>query len=125
MLKWIGIFLLLCVLALLTVSYLYGVSLRAAGLMEGRGALRMAYEHYQEHGYTTNFGNAYDLWETTNTVTVDGTNHQCFLTVDVAKFYDHGVLSMTTNEVFIWQDKKRGAKLIPLGYRPPTFPPIY
>lgn len=125
MLKWIGILFGLCVLALLTVSYLYGVSLRAAGFIEGKGALKMAYKHYLEHGYATNFGNSYQLWETTNTVTIGGTNYHCVLTVDVAKFNDHGVLSMTTNEVFIWQDKKRGAKLIPPGYRPPVFPPVY
>jgi hypothetical protein len=125
MLKWIGIFPVLCVLALLTVSYLYGRSLRTAGLIEGKGALRMAYKHYLEHGYATNFGNSYTLWETTNTVTVGGATYECILTVDVPMFYNEGVLSMTTNEVFIWQDKNRGAKMIPPGYRAPLFPPIY
>lgn len=125
MLKGIGISFLLCIVAVLTGSYLYGVSLRAVSLIEGKGALRKAYKHYSEHGYATNFGNSYSLWETTNAVTIDGTNYHCILTVDVAFFNDHGVLNMTTNEVFIWQDKKRGPKLIPPGYRPPVFPPVY
>ena len=121
----LGIAVLLGVLALLTASYLYGVSLRAVGLIEGKGALRMAYRHLVEHGYPTNFGNSYTVWADTNAVTVNGTNYPLCLTVKVAKFYGEGVLSMTTNEVFIWQDKQRGPKLIPPSYRPPLFPPVF
>jgi hypothetical protein len=124
-LKALGIAGLLSVAALLTASYLYGVSLRAVGLIEGRGALRRAYQHWVEHGYPTNFGNSYILRANTNIVSVNGTNYSLCLSVDVPKFYGQGVLSMTTNEVFIWQDVKRGPKLIPPGYRPPLFPPRF
>jgi hypothetical protein len=113
------------VLTLLTVSYLYGVSLRAAGLIEGRNALRMASRHLQETGYVTNFGNSYTVWQTNHTVTLDGTDYSLRLSVDVLKFHGHGVLSMTTNGVFVWQDVKRGPKLLPPGYRPPLFPPVF
>ena len=123
--KGIAITLGLCFMALFTLSYLYGVSLRAAGLIEGRGALRMAYKHYISHGYVTNVGNSYDVWMTTNTVTIGGTNYPLLLSVWVPKFHDQGVLSLATNDVFVWQDKSRGAKLIPHGYRPPIFPPVY
>ena len=57
MMKWIGILFLVFVLGLLVVNYLYGVSLRSAGLFEGKGALKQAYKHYLENGYVTNFGN--------------------------------------------------------------------
>ena len=123
--KWIVLLVLACVLAWLIVSLAVDQSLRRAGLAEGRGFLKMAHKHYLEHGYTTNFGDAYQLWETTNTVAVNGTNYQCAFTVDVFKFYDRGVLSMTTNGIFIWQDKKHGAKIIPQGYRTPFFPPVF
>jgi hypothetical protein len=124
-LKAFGVAGLLGALGLLVLSHLYGVSLRAAGLIKGKGALRMAYQHMLERGYPTNFGNPYTIWINTNVIELNGTNYRLALSVEVPQFYGRGVLSMTTNEVFVWQDERRGPKLIPPGYRPPLFPPVF
>lgn len=125
MLKWIAIVVVLIFAAAYWVGYLHGVALRKASLILGKSSLKMAYRHYLEHGYPTNYGNDYQVYLTTNVVAIAGTNYQCFLTIDDDRFEGEGVLSMTTNEVFIWQDARRGPKLIPAGYHPPLFPPQF
>ncbi len=75
-LKAFGVAGLLGALALMTLSHLYGVSLRAAGLIEGKGALRTAYRHMLERGYPTNFGNPYTIWINTNVIELNGTTYQ-------------------------------------------------
>src|SRR5436190_14774509 len=124
MLKWIGLVILVLFLALCTVAYLYSISLRHAGIIEGRMSLKMAAKDYAEHGYVTNYGSTgYDVWLSTNTVTIGGTQYHCFVTTTNAKFGDEGSLAMTTNQVFIWLDRKRPPKIIGTNYRPPLFPP--
>jgi hypothetical protein len=126
MLKWVAAIIIVLFLGLCAVSYLYGVSLRNAGIIMGRGSLKMAYKDYLEHGYVTNYGaSSYQVWLSTNVVTIGGTQYQCFITVRDAKFYDQGTLAMTTNQVFIWLDAKRPPKIIDASYRAPLFPPRF
>jgi hypothetical protein len=59
----------------------------------------------------------------TNVVAVNGVSYQCAVGIVVSPFEDEGMLSMTTNGVFIWLDKQRGAMVIPVsGYLPHFFP---
>lgn len=126
MLKWVAAIIIVFFLGLCVVSYLYGVSLRNAGIIQARGSLKMAFKDYQEHGYVTNYGaSSYQVWLSTNVVTIGGTQYQCFITVRDSKFYDEGVLAMTTNQVFVWLDAKRPPKIIDASYRAPLFPPRF
>lgn len=126
MLKWLGIVLLILFLGLCTVAYLYGVSLRNAGIVEGKWSLKMAAKDYAEHGYVTNHGaKSYQVWLSTNVVRIGGTQYQCFITTTNGKFYGEGSLAMTTNQMFVWLDSKRPPKLIGTNYRAPIFPPRF
>jgi hypothetical protein len=123
MLKWVPIVFLVLFLGLCAVAYLYSVSLRDAGIIEGRMFLKMAAKDYAEHGYVTNYGaKSYQVWLSTNFVSIDSTQYQCFITTTNAKFCDEGSLAMTTNQTFIWLDNKRPPKIIGTNYRAPIFP---
>jgi hypothetical protein len=126
MLKWIAIVFLILFLGLCSVAYLYSVALRNSGIIEGRWALKEAAKDYAEHGYVTNYGSRhYEVWLSTNMVSIVGTQYQCFITTHNSKFYDEGSLAITTNRVFIWLDKKRPPKIIDTNYRAPLFPPRF
>jgi hypothetical protein len=126
MLKWVGIILLILFLGLCTIAYLYSISLRQAGIIEGRLTLKMAARDYSEHGYVTNYGaRTMQVWLSTNVATIGGTQYQCFITTTNGKFYDEGSLAMTTNQIFIWLDSKRPPKIIGTNYRAPIFPPRF
>src|SRR5687768_9800683 len=126
MLKWIAGIIILLFLVLCAVSYLYGVSLRNAGIMAGRSFLRVAPNDFAELGYVTNvYSSSYRFWLSTNVVTIGGTQYQCYAGVSGGKFYDHGTLAITTNQIFIWLDRKRPAKIIDAGYRASLFPPRF
>ena len=120
MLKWIAAIVLMGFLILCAVSYLYGVSLRHAGIVEGRSFLKMAAKEYAWRGYVTNHGSSHQIWLSSNVVSVGGT-HQCFITVRVPKFYGKGTLAITTNQTFIWLDREGPPKIIGTHYRPPSF----
>jgi len=92
--------------------------------------LKMAAKDYAEHGYVTNYGaKSYQVWLSTNVVSIGGTQYQCFITTTNGKFYDEGgcegSLAMTTNQVFIWLDSKRPPKIICTNYRASIFPPRF
>ena len=126
MIKWVGIVLLILFLVLCTIAHLYGVSLRNAAIIEGRMDLKMAAKDYAEHGFVTNYGaRSYQVWLSTNVVSIGGTQYQCFITTINDKFYDEGSLAMTTNQMFIWQDNMQPAKIIGTNYRAPIFPPRF
>jgi hypothetical protein len=115
LMKWIAAVILAFFLGLLLISYLYGVSLRNAGIIMARNGLKQAKKDYEEHGYVTNYGSSgYQVWLSSNIVTIGATQYQCFITVRDARFGDEGVLAMTTNDVLIWLDAKRQ----PRWYRP-------
>jgi hypothetical protein len=126
MLKWIAIIIALLFLGLCTVSLLQGRSLRHAGILEGKGCLRMAYKDYTERGFVTNYASTgYQVWLSTNVVAIGGTQYQCLITLQNSKFYDQGMLAIITNQTFIWLDSERPPKIIEPGYRPPLFPPRF
>ena len=123
--KWILALIILFVLGLCSVSYLYGVSLRNAGIIHARTSLKQAFMEYQKSGYVTNYSSSSQVWLSTNVVTIKGTQYQCFLTVRDSLFYNQGVLAMTTNQIFIWLDARRPPKIIEADYRAPLFPPRF
>jgi hypothetical protein len=126
MLKWISAIVILLSVGLCAIAYLYSISLRQAGIIEGRMFLRMAAKDLAEHGYVTNYGaRSYQVWRSSNVVSIGGTQYQCFITTTNGKFYDEGSLAMTTNQVFIWLDSKRPPKIIGTNYRAPLFPPRF
>jgi hypothetical protein len=126
MLKWVSIVFLILFLGLCTVAYLYSISLRQAGIIEGRLFLKMAAKDFAEHGYVTNYGSSgYQVWLSSNIVSIGGTQYQCFITTTNAKFYDEGSLAMTTNQIFVWLDNERPPKIITTNYRVPIFPPHF
>jgi hypothetical protein len=126
MLKWLTILLVVFIGVMLTVSYLYGVALRNAGLIEGRLMLKVAAKDFQQFGYVTNVSSSsYRFWLSTNVVTIGGTRYQCYAEVGGGKFYDEGTLAITTNQTFIWLDSKRPPKIITANYRAPIFPPHF
>jgi hypothetical protein len=104
----------------------YGIALRNAGIHEARGTLRMAAKDYAERGYATNYGSLHhQVWLSTNLVSIGGTQYHCFLTTTNGKFLDEGALAMTSNQVFIWIDRKRPPKVVGTNYRAPFFPPRF
>jgi len=103
-------------------NYGYGKSLRRAAIMEGTGILRQAQKDCTEHGYVTNYHSSYRVELITNVVTIGGTQYQCFAAVRGGKFYDEGLLAMTTNQILIWLDATRPPKIIGPGYSPQLFP---
>jgi hypothetical protein len=126
MLKWTASIVALLVIALLGFSLLQGRSLRHASLIHGKNQLRVAYDDFTKRGYITNYPTSrYQVWLSTNIVTIGGTQYQCFAEVDGGWGYDGGRLAMTTNETFIWLDPERPAKIITNGYRPSVFSKRY
>lgn len=116
---------LLFVLGLCFVAYCYGIALRNNAIIVGKHELKSALKDYQERGYVTNYSSSSHVWLSSNVVNIAGQPYECFITVRSDRFLKEGTLSMTTNEVFIWFDTKRGPKLIKAGYRPPFFPPRF
>ena len=68
----------------------------------------------------TNYSHSMTVYLYTNRVTADGTSYQCEFAVTNDWFQNRGFLTITTNEVFVWIDIKRG--VMPLGTRA-NFPP--
>src|ERR1700722_15836470 len=82
--------------------------------------LREAHTELHKSGAFTNESRSMTVYLYANRVIADGTSYQCEIAVTNDWFQNRGFLTMTTNEVFVWIDNKRGA--IPLGTRA-TFPP--
>jgi len=124
--KWAVGVILTFFIGLFVVCYLYAVSLRYAGIIMARNSLKQAKKDYDEHGYVTNYGaSSHQVWLSSNIVMIGGTQYQCFFTARDERFYDEGVLAMTTNQVLIWLDARRQPKIIDDNYRPPIFPPRF
>jgi hypothetical protein len=51
---------------------------------------------------------------------IGGTNYQCILATD-EYVWEYGLLAITTNQVFIWLDKKQGPKIITDSYKVPRW----
>ncbi len=122
MLKWMAFILVLLVCAFIAFSLLQGRSLRHASLINGKNSLRVAYDDYAKTGHITNYPTSgYQVWLSTNFVTIGGTRYYCFAEVGGGWGYDGGTLAMTTNQIFIWLDTERPPKIITNGYIPSVF----
>jgi hypothetical protein len=82
--------------------------------------LREAHLELHQYGGFTNYSHSMTVYLYTNRVTADGTSYQCEFAVTNDWFQNRGFLTITTNEVFVWIDNKRG--VMPLGTRA-NFPP--
>jgi hypothetical protein len=117
---------LLVYIGISVVAYLYGISLREAGMREGMWILRIAAQDLATYGYVTNVSStAYKVSLSTKAVTIGGTQYQCYAEIGGGKFYDEGTLGITTNQTFIWLDRKHPAKIVGRNYRAPLFPPHF
>ncbi len=124
--KWSVSIAALLIGALIAFLLLQGRSLRHASLIDGKNQLLVALDDYKKLGHVTNYPTSgYHLWLSTNSVTIGGTQYQCFAEVDGGWGYDGGRLAMTTNQVFIWLDPERPAKIISSGYMPSVFSKRY
>ncbi|HEY3930985.1 MAG TPA: hypothetical protein VGM58_01295 [Verrucomicrobiae bacterium] len=110
------------VLALLFLLFLYGSATadRRARFINTMSDLKEAHFELQKYGAFTNRFQDESIYSYTNQFRINGTNYQCEFAVECADFQDRGFLTITTNEIFIWVDKKRG--VMPL-VRPLTFQP--
>jgi len=82
--------------------------------------LKEAHIELQKYGAYTNQSRYETVYPYTNRFVVDGTDYQCEFAAECDEFTNRGFLTITTNKVFVWVDKKHG--VIPL-LRPRTFPP--
>jgi len=125
MIKWLAI-LIAGGLLVLFVSYSlsYPRSLRSYGIHTGRFNLQLAYTNYLATGRIEPNGTA-KPYLFTNVVSIGGTQYQCAVAIELSFFQGDGFLAMTTNQQFIFHDKKRGPLLIPASgyYRARLFPP--
>jgi hypothetical protein len=125
MLKWLAI-LAVVVLAVLftTFSLSYGRSLRTGGIVQGRFNLTLAYTNYLATGRIQPNGSSL-AYLFTNEVSIGATQYQCAMAIKATHCEDIGFLAMTTNQLFIFFDKKRGPVMIPSTgpYRAKLFPP--
>ena len=117
----------LIVLAVLVAFFfvlLYGTARgdRRARFINTMNDLREAHFELQKYGAFTNQFRYETVYPFTNQFVVDGTDYQCEFAVECEEFTNRGFLTITTNDIFVWIDKKRG--VMPLGRVPAfTFPP--
>lgn len=113
-------------LLVLFISYSlsYPRSLRSFGVQVGRFNLQLAYTNYLATGKIEPNGTARP-YLFTNVVTISGTQYQCAVAIEMSYFQGDGFLAMTTNQEFIFFDKKRGRLMIPASgyYGARLFPP--
>jgi preprotein translocase subunit SecG len=126
MLKKMLLILLFLFLVIFVFGYLDARAWRKDFITSGEADLKMAYQDYLKNGYVTNYSSRnYQVWLSTNVVTINSTQYQCFVTMHDERFSDAGMLAMTTNQVFIWLGNKHSPQIIDDNYRPPFFPPWY
>ena len=82
--------------------------------------LKEAHFEFQKYGAFTNRLRGVVVYSYTNRFMIDGTNYQCEFAAESEEFRERGFLTITTNLMLIWVDKKHG--MIPLGRARP-FPP--
>ena len=102
--------------------HMHGRALKRTAMYSGRIQLKRAYTNYLETGVVPppfDPPNRMPFSVFTNTVTLDGINHQCALGLDW--FSGRGLLVITTNHATLWLDKKRGPKLVDDQYQTSFF----
>lgn len=120
--KWATIILVLFVAAFVTFSVAQGRSLRRASLINGVNQLRVAQDDFAKLGYITNYPTSgYQVALSTNSVTIGGTQYQCFAEVSGGWGWEGGTLAMTTNQTLIWLGARKPPMIITLSHRPPIF----
>jgi hypothetical protein len=119
--SWIFSFFCAGFLALLAGACLHRQAMARAAIFNARAFLQDAYGSYQRTGTLPQpDGNAH-VRAVTTMVAVGATNYQAVLALDWPYFSGEGTLAVTSNQVFLWLDNKRGAKVIDKRYRPPLF----
>ena len=117
---FIGIVVVALVAFLLVFMYGSATAERRARFINTMNDLKEAHIELQKYGAFTNHFRDASVYLYTNLFTIEGTGYQCEFAVESEAFKKRGFLTITTNEVFVWIDKKHG--VIPL-IRPLTFPP--
>ncbi|MGH7952036.1 MAG: hypothetical protein ACREFE_08975, partial [Limisphaerales bacterium] len=119
--KLVRVLIALAVLVAFFFMLLYGMASadRRARFINAMACLKEAHFELQKYGAFTNQFRYETVYPYTNRFAVDGTDYQCEFAVESEDFTNRGFLTITTNEVFVWVDKKRG--IMPLS--PRTFPP--
>ena len=84
-------------------------------------ALKEAHWELRHYGAFTNHFRHSTVTACTNSYFLRGTNYQCEFRGDPEEFRDRGFLAITTNELFLWIDRKTGAAALLQHGR--TFPP--
>jgi hypothetical protein len=112
------------VVLVLVVGFLYSLahSERRARFIIAMNDLRQAHIELQKYGVFTNQFRYETVYPFTNRLVVDGKRYQCEFAIDCQGVSNRGLLTIATNEIFVWIDKKRG--VMALGKVPAfTFPP--
>jgi len=113
---------LLLVVFFLFFAYSYGNAYRRVRFIDTMNSLKEAHIEAEQYGAFTNYFKNINIYSYTNSYVIKGTNYQCEFAAERAEFGNQGFLAITTNQVFVWIDKKRG--VIPLIVRKTTpFPP--
>ena len=123
--KWFKFYLLALFLVLIAFSHIHMRAMRRARIWNDRVILSMSYRNFAQNGVVTNYGGSTQPYIYTNVVAVGGSNYPCILAIGHPFYGGQGILAMTTNQVFIWLDRKRGAKIIDDAYEPPLFSPRF
>ena len=100
--------------------YAAGRAETRARFINNMNDLLEAHVELQQYGAFTNQFRRETVYPFTNRFTIDGTDYQCEFAVECEDFTNRGFLTITTNKIFVWIDKRRG--VIPL-VKPHTFPP--
>ena len=108
-------------LVLLAAAWLHGKAMTRAAMFNARVFLQDAYGSYQRTGTLMQHDDRPRVRIATNVVVIEETKYQAVLALDWPYFSDEGTLVVTSNQVFLWLDKRRGAKVIDKDYRPPLF----
>jgi hypothetical protein len=120
MVRFVTITLVLGSLFFLALAVLHGQSERTAYMREHRYMLKIAAKDLTKYGYVTNvWSSSARFSRSTNMVQVAGTQYQCYAKVEGGQFGKEGILAVTTNQVFIWLDRKQPPKIIEAEYKSP------
>jgi hypothetical protein len=97
--------------------FMYGsaVAERNARFIHVMNDLKQAHMELQLHGPFTNRFRTSDVYPFTNRIDILGTNYHCEFAAQSEDFRGKGFLTITTNQVFIWIDKKLGATRLKTG----------
>jgi hypothetical protein len=94
---------------------------RRAKFVNTMAVLKQSQYEPQKLTSITIYYHGFSIYPYTNRFVIAGTNYQCEFAAESEEFNKWGFLTFTTNQVFVWVDKRHG--LIPLDDSPATFPP--